>query len=164
MWYDWELSETRKLQEREYGYKTTRHVLCRSIRGAIAIALLLIAITGANSLWYHLTAITEQAFLPERIKKQWNFAYQYRVSFNAAAARVCRAKKMLAHATNEREATRRRSQQIAHEQHYAEIEAEYNVRMQEALQAGFVPPADVLKKAPTLLIIKKRVCSPREAS
>lgn len=164
MSYDWEMSEARKLQERAYQYKATRYVSSRGIRGAIAIAILFMAITGASSLWEHLTAITGQIFSPENIGTQWDFAYQYRASLNAVAEQVCRAEKMIAHATSEREATHRRSQQIAHEQHYAEIEAEYIIRMQETLQEGFVPPADVPKKAPTLLIIKKQRCSPREAS
>lgn len=164
MLYDWEMSEARKLQERAYQYKTTRRVSCRGIRGAIAIAILFITITGASSLWYHLPAITIQAFSPESVKKQWNFAYQYRASLNAVAEHICGAEKKIARATSEREATHRRSQQAVHEQHYTEIEAVYIMRMQEALQVGLVPPAEVLKKAPTLLVIKKQRCSPREAS
>ena len=164
MWNDWELSEMRKLQERACHYSTTRYVWCKGIRGTIAIAILLIAITQAHAIWHHFTAITGHVFLSKDLKKQWDFAYEYRIVLDAAAGRVCRVEKMIAKSTSEREALHWRSQQIVHEHYYAEIEAAYTIRMQEALQAGLVPPAHVLKKAPTLLMIKKQQCSPREAS
>lgn len=157
MWYDSETPEGRRAQGNEYRREATHHTL-RWCLWIIVVMLLLAVGFGVGNWLYRWAATPGQVFSPENVRKQWDFAYQYRESLNAVAQQICGAERMLAKATSEVEATQRRSQQMAYEQNYAKIAAEYNARMRNAFQAGLVAPSDVPKQAPDLLTIKLQVC------
>lgn len=96
---------------------------------------------------------------PENVREQWQFAYQYEESLNAAAQQVCIAEKAVTSSESANERTQRKSQLLAYETNYTRIQAEYNARLRNAFEAKLVKPADVPDRAPTLEEAKQRVCS-----
>lgn len=94
----------------------------------------------------------------ENVQKQWEFAYRYDESLQAAARQVCSAEKGVAESSSDTERTQRRSQALAYEQNYARIEAEFNAKLRNAFEAKYVAPPDVPKRASTLTEMKAKVC------
>lgn len=94
----------------------------------------------------------------EQVQNQWAFAYEYEEALQAAAQQVCSAERGVQQASNETEATQRRSHVLAYEQNYARIEAAYNARLRNPFQGKYVKPKNVPEKAPSLAQMKQKVC------
>ena len=122
----------------------------------------------------------------DNVQQQWAFAYQYDESLKAIATQVCTADKAVDTAMSDEEkaisraeskegtlkerdvraaesmrdeVTQRRSQEMAYEQNYARVAAEYNTKLRNAFEAKHVAPNDVPRIAPTLLEMKRQVCA-----
>lgn len=125
------------------------------IVGLVALGIIgLMAIAWALG-W---VAVPFRVTSSENVQKQWTFAYQYEEALRASAAQYCSAKKAVESATSDNEKSQRRSQQLAIEQNYARIQAEYDAKLRNAFEAKLVRPADVPARAATLSDMVLQTC------
>ncbi len=124
------------------------------------VGLTLLGIIGFMAVAWGLgwVAVPLQVTSSENVQKQWAFAYQDEESLRASAAQYCSAKKAVEIATSDNEKSQRRSQQLAIEQNYARIQAEYDAKLRNAFEAKLVRPADVPARAATLSDMVMQTC------
>ncbi len=99
-----------------------------------------------------------QIFSAENVREQWRFAYEYDESLRSAARQVCTAEEAVQNAVDDDTRTQRETQRIALTNNYNRIAAEYNGRLRNAFEAGWVRPRDVPERAPELQVLKNEIC------
>lgn len=129
------------------------------IFGYVMLAILVIgglSVLSFAGSWFHTGA---QIVSPENVTKQWQFSYDYYESLQSIARQACQVRNAEKQATpGSDEAIQRHSQELAIENNYARVEAEYNARLRNAFEAGWVRPRDVPQRAPEFSEMTQQVC------
>lgn len=144
----------RDYDEDYVGGLTIGGILARIV-GTLVVLTVVFGIMGLVLGWFNAGA---KVVSPDNVRQQWQFAYDYDASLKAIATQDCTAKKVADAETNPDIKAQRISQQVAIENNYARVKAEYDGRLRDAFRAKLVKPADVPNQAPTLEQNLAEVC------
>jgi hypothetical protein len=115
--------------------------------GAIVVLGVLFGVLGLALGWFN--AATD-VISPENVKTQYRDAYTGYEALKATAGNICSAKAAIAAEPDQDAKSQRVSEELAYEQNYRRIAADYDAAYDDAFRAEHVGPGDLPNKAPEL--------------